>query len=262
MCRPIVLLRLALFVLVCGGAGARPHSVDTDSGAPDGAAACQAAAMLQAAGWAQVFEITNDRPDRHYPARFYATIFAFNDILWFYTPSEGTESLSIYEGQTEADRAELGPLLRQINPGFVAFRAVSHADLGRNADVLGSAGAEQTHWAPLANGCFVESVHELLRLQAAGIMLTEARVLLFYVRQGLGLKGHAVLVYATAGGHFGWDPAKPNHDRELPRFGADTAALRVARAFLPDQLLPRLQRARFLPVKRLATAAINYASHD
>lgn len=210
----------------------------------------QAATMMAEQGWATVIEIDNTRPNRVYGRKVFATVFEFNEILWFYFPREGTQSLSLYRGRTAEDRDSLGELLREIHPGFGAFRT----SVGPDEPVPATDG----RWAPLRNGCLVESVHELRRLQARGMLLTEARLLMYYVREGVRRMGHTVLVYATPAGRFGWDPARPDADVPLRSEGWNTA-LQVARSLAPSRVSSRLEEARFLPVTSGEGAGRRYA---
>lgn len=256
-CRPSLLFAATLLFVTVGFSPAAAKAPPRD----DLAAVRQAAAMLREFTWAEVIEINNDRRTREYGTRVYATVFEFNDIIWFYTPSEGTQNLSLYRGRVNEDRENLGPLLEAIHPGFGRFRtlALTSADL---AGISPTEGRTPGRWKQLRNGCFVESVHELQRLRTEGTLLTDARLLMYYVKKGFRQMGHTVLVYATPSGRFGWDPARPQLDIELDRAEASAHPLQVARYFTPLEVAADLASARFLPVKSLTLAATVLASHD
>ena len=82
------------------------------------------------------------------PRVLHALVFEFSGILWFYTDTDGTQSLSLRKGRLDEDKADLGPLLRDIEPGFTRWRALPEES--KRADV--------TTAEELPNGCFIESV--------------------------------------------------------------------------------------------------------
>ncbi|MCW5547362.1 MAG: hypothetical protein KIT44_00190 [Opitutaceae bacterium] len=181
------------------------------------AAARQARALLGPEVWSRVIRIENERPGA-YPAEVYATVFAFDGILWFYTGLEGTQSLSLRRGRLERDQADLAPLLAAIDPGFVRHEILPEQN--GNAD---------SPDAPLPHGCFVNSVVALHRLLAGDRPLTGATLLSYYFDGGRRVKGHTVLVYATPEGWFYQDADLGPGPRPLAGMPGEPPALLAAR---------------------------------
>src|SRR5215469_8361935 len=100
--------RLAAFALALSGAQL--------SASPSPALPCLAQQMLGPTVWSQVIRIENCAPRSRYPADFCALVFELDDVLWLYTPYDGTQSLSRYRGRVERDKAGLGDLLRAVDP--------------------------------------------------------------------------------------------------------------------------------------------------
>jgi hypothetical protein len=63
-----------------------------------------------------VLKIGNEAPTVRYPAQFYALVFEFEGLLWFYTESDGTQSLSQHVGQVRADKQNYLALARGCTP--------------------------------------------------------------------------------------------------------------------------------------------------
>lgn len=182
------------------------------------AAARQARGLLGADIWSRVVRIENERPGA-YPVEVHATIFAFNGILWFYTGSEGTQSLSLRRGRLERDQADLQPLLEAIDAGFVRHEVIDGPDAGD--------GWEEK---PLPHGCFINSVVALRKLLAGDEPVAGASLLSYYFESGRRAKGHTVLVFATPEGWFFQDEELGPGPRPLPRMPGEPPALAAARA--------------------------------
>jgi hypothetical protein len=182
------------------------------------AAAWQARALLGPEVWSRVVRIGNERPGA-YPAEVYATVFAFNGILWFYTGSEGTQSLSLRRGWLERDQADLQPLLEAIDAGFVRHEVLDGPEAG------GGSGQR-----PLPHGCFINSVVALRKLLAGEQPVAGAALLSYYFESGRRAKGHTVLVFATPEGWFFQDEELGPGPRPLPRMPGEPPALAAARA--------------------------------
>lgn len=203
-------LRILTLLLVC----ALPLRADSRE------AAFQARAMLGPGVWSRVLRIENDRSgrDSRYPAVFHGLVVAFRDILWLYTEFDGTQTLSQYAGRVAEDQANLGPLLRAVEPGLVRF-----------ADVT-----DQPPFGVLARPppyhCFLACVARWQQLQRESLPPERARLLAYYVDRQR--QGHMVLEYWRAGRRYVFDPQHPLSERELPaRLGDDP--LKVARALVP-----------------------------
>ncbi|HEY0945900.1 MAG TPA: hypothetical protein VGD81_11565 [Opitutaceae bacterium] len=211
--------------------------------------ALQAQEMLGRETWSRVLKIRNSERLGVYPAIVYATVFEFNGILWFFTEADGTQSLSLYKNRLEQDKAGLGPLLLAISPGFRSFVELpDRAGPGRS-----------DRYPKLRNGCFVESVHALRRLQAQGKRIVDARLLLFYLSTTRGTVGHTGLVFTTADGHFYWDPEAPARVEPVAN-PTETAPIEVVRDVVARRDVARIQRALFVPVRGLTRSGPQLAS--
>lgn len=203
----------------------------------------RAQVLLGADVWSRVISIENAGGGGRYPAIVHALVFEFAGILWFYTDADGTQSFSLHHGNLAAEKADLAPLLREIDPGFSRWRAL--ADDGAPAPGTGAA-AE-----PLLNGCFIESVAAWRRRVARGEETGAPRLLSYYFEPGAAKAGHTVLAFETRGRLKIFDPARPERRFEFSkRAGAD--ALRLARE-LDGR---KVARARFLGLPEAPAAAL------
>lgn len=196
-------------------------------------AAWQARTELGPDVWSRVLRIENRNSHSSYPSVTYATVFEFADVLWFYTSTDGTQSLSLYRGRLARDKADLLPLLREIDPGFVAY--TDQSDYG-----LVFARARR----PLANGCFIDSIGAWRAGLERGEPWTRAALLSYYVRLGDGVRGHTVLAVETPDGLLAIDPSIDMDPSHLRRVSLRTDPLKVARRLQP---LPALFRAQWTP---------------
>jgi hypothetical protein len=136
--------------------------------------------------WAQVIEIENTARHSRYPRVVDAVVFEFGGLLWFYTDTDGTQSFSLHVGRLAEEKGDFGPLLRDIEPGFVRWRVVDGAARGKPGGVL-------------PNGCFIASIAAWRERTRRGVAMENPRLLSFYVAVTGGLKGHTVLVYSADG---------------------------------------------------------------
>src|SRR5580698_4757854 len=80
--------------------------------APEGLADARAArAMLGGLIWSRLVRIENTAPQTGwhrsaYPRVVYAVVFEVSGILWFYTATDGTQSLSLTRGTAARDEAD------------------------------------------------------------------------------------------------------------------------------------------------------------
>jgi hypothetical protein len=201
------------FVLLLAAAGG--------ASASDGLSDARAArSLLGPTVWARVARIDN-APDRGawrrnpYPRTVYALVFELSGVLWFYTDTDGTQSLSLRFGSLDTDEADPGPLFLAIDP---AFRGWSWVGDGPDLPAPPPGG--------LPNGCFVESVAAFLRRIAVGGRADAPRLLSYYVDTASGRRGHTVLVFDARGGLSAIDPELSERPVELPAYlGADPRSL-------------------------------------
>jgi len=191
----------------------------------------QARALLGGDVWARVLRVDNTARHGVYPATTYALVFEFNGILWFYTPYDGTQSLSIYRGRLERDKNDFMPLLCDIDRGFAHYAVVPEIT---------------DEWLRPAkkppNACFIESLVALRQQTARGEVMRAA--LLAYYYGPNGRIGHTVLTYETRDGFYVIDSANSARPAAIDRrLAADAMAL--ATVVHPGV---RAARARLLPV--------------
>lgn len=220
---------LLLFLIVF--LGCLPASVQ----AGDAESVALARALLGPQHWSQAIVIRNPKRAGALPSRVHAAVFAFDGVLWLYVPREGTQSLSHRRGRLELDRANLLPLLHEINPEFTGYEV----------DPAPPPGVAVGDPPKLRNGCFVESLHALARLRSAGVEVRESGLLTSYVQGPKGLLGHTGLLYRTPEGVFFWDPDRPARPRRITAGGDQ-----------PDQVAQKVRpqarwhvvRTHFLPI--------------
>lgn len=144
--------------------------------------------MLGPETWSRIIRVENLARSSRYPRVVYALVFELAEILWFYTDTDGTQSFSLHRGRLAEERADFGPLLRDIEPGFARWSVVPD---------------ETTAVAPasgkLPNGCFIDSVAALRRRLALGGTVVHPSLLSFYVETAEGKHGHTVLTYESGG---------------------------------------------------------------
>jgi len=80
--------------------------------------------MLELHTWSEIVRIENTAPRSRYPRVLPALIFQLDSVLWFYTPTDGTQSLSLYRNHADADKVNLGPLLAAIDKGFTRWEVL------------------------------------------------------------------------------------------------------------------------------------------
>ncbi|MBS0662335.1 MAG: hypothetical protein JSR48_03675 [Verrucomicrobia bacterium] len=220
------LRRLIWCVLVPLAAGASSPSQDV----------WRARDLLGPDTWAEVIRIENRHRHSAYPARFDALVFEQGGILWFYVPSEGTQSLSLYRNHADADKADLAPLLAAIEPGFVRHREVSVVE--RPAAPVAN--------SPLPNGCFLECIARWRAKVERGDQGTRPRLLSCYTETAAGLRGHTVLVYETTDGVEVLDPGWRRPRRFSRLWREDPMAL--ATATLTDEKIVKARWVALDPV--------------
>jgi hypothetical protein len=190
--------------------------------------------LLDPAVWSRVLRIENDARLSRYPRMVHALVFELAGILWFYCDVDGTQSFSLRKGRLAEEKADFGPLLHDIEPGFRRWRV---EPAGRR-DARPSAGGE------LPNGCFIESLAAWRKLAAAGFAFEAPRLLSFYHDTPAGRQGHTVLTYALPDAVVVRDPAEPDGVRTFSaELGADALELACALEGV------RVTKARWVPVE-------------
>jgi hypothetical protein len=167
----------------------------------------RARAMLGPNVWARVIRVENVAERSRYPEIVHAVIFELGGVLWFYTDTDGTQSFSLHRHNLAAEKADLAPLLREIEPGFVRWDVVP-----ANNSVIEPAGA-----SALPNGCLIESFLAARQLEASGAVVRNAQLVSFYADVGGILAGHTVLAYEGKGGAYLIDPNEPGRRIRIGR---------------------------------------------
>jgi hypothetical protein len=212
--------------------------------ADDGLAdALQARALLGADVWSRVIRIENEGSVRRYPRTVFALVFEICGRLWFYTDLDGTQSFSLFRNRMAEEKADFGPLLRDIEPGFVRWREVpdppATAPLSRG---------------PLRNACFIKSI---AAWRALGALAGRPQLLTYYLNTPAGLRGHTVLTYVSHDRLEVLDPDWPKSAIELSEaLAGDAVAL--ARAVVNQTVV----NARLLPLPSPVPPKTVVASND
>jgi hypothetical protein len=188
----------------------------------------RAAALLGAGGWKRVIVIENANPASRYPRSLGALVFEMGGLLWFYTPSDGTQSLSQLTLHAAQDENNLGPLLRAIDPGFTHWEF----DVGA---------AVEPGPAP-PNACLLESLALLRRRAAQGATVAQPWLLSYYVAVPGGVRGHTVAFLLGPEGPLVLDPHFPRRQFRIRTRHWDDAK-QVA-----DCLRGDIASARWVPV--------------
>lgn len=181
--------------------------------------------------WSRIVRVENANRASHYPAVVHALVFELGGLLWFYTATDGTQSFSLHANNLEAEKSDFGPLLRDIEQGFVRHEVLPEVE----AAPLRRRGA-------LPAGCVIESYAALRERLAAGERVLSARLLSYHAAGRRA--GHTVLAYETPAGAFVVDPAADVKAVAVnPRLPGDP--LELARALQPRLTLVK---ARWLPL--------------
>jgi hypothetical protein len=190
----------------------------------------RAQSLLANNTWTEVIRIENSAHSSPYPKVVYALVFQLNAALWFYTPADGTQSLSHFRGRAEADRHDLGPLLTSIDAGFGRWEIIPEAPEARQRKLR------------LPNGCFIESMAVLFDRMAAGAEVRDPRLLSYYVNRPDGVRGHTVLQFEAGDRTLVIDPDRP----------ARVIRIRYANANDPMSVVAQMRgdaaKARHLPL--------------
>jgi len=190
----------------------------------------RAQSLLKGYTWSEVVRIDNTSAASRYPVVVDALIFQLYSALWFYTPADGTQSLSHFRYRVAADKLELGPLLAAIDPGFTRWVVLPDNE---EPPAVGSR---------IPNGCFIESMALLFKRIDCGAPVQDPKLLSYYVALPGGIRGHTVLQF-TAGGAL--QVVDPDHPTRAMRIGH-------ARGDDPNSVAGRIRSdvaaARYLPL--------------
>jgi hypothetical protein len=171
--------------------------------------AVQAHQMLGPGIWSRAVKLENRNGNSRYPSTLYATVFEFDNSLWFYT-STGTQPIVRSRNRVGQYRENLLPLLQTIERGFASVT------------LLPATGPALSDFPKLENGCVIESIFTLEQLRRKGEAVEKAKLLLYSTtrnsRRGVGgnARGHAVLVFETPAGRFFVDPPEIHVVKPLP----------------------------------------------
>jgi hypothetical protein len=183
--------------------------------------------MLGPETWAHVIRIENAEPTSHCGVVVYAVVFEAAGLLWFYNEAHGTQSLSLRVGDLDREKADISPLLREIEPGFTRWW-VMHADKNEEASPA------------LKNACFIES---LAAIRTHSPRDATPYLLSWYRSAPNGVVGHTVLVYALDGEVEVLDPSVRGRVRRA-RCSVAQGALRLAQYLYGHEVVD----ARLIPV--------------
>ena len=181
-----------------------------------------AQALLGTDVWSRVILVENVGRNSVYPRTLYALVFELGGLLWFYTDTDGTQSISLHQNNLLEEKANFTPLLLQIDPGFVQHHVLPDD----------RATAKSPKRRELPNGCFIESFATLREGVSRGELIRQARLMSYYSQVGRQRLGHTVLVYETPAGTFMFDSLVPNKTRRI------TAALAGTTDPLSEEALP------------------------
>jgi hypothetical protein len=190
----------------------------------------RAQALLGHHTWSEVIRIDNTSTQSRYPRVVPALIFQLDSVLWFYSPTDGTQSLSLYRNHAEADKPNLGPLLAAIDGGFTHW------------EVLVPAGDLRPAQTRIPNGCLIESMDIFFRMKSNGVRLENPKLLTYYVVLRGGIRGHTVLQFSLGERVQIIDPYLPSR----------TLKIRAANENDPKSIADRIRgdiaKARYLPL--------------
>ena len=161
--------------------------------------------MLGEGAWSQVLRIENETRFSRYARTVYALVFELQGLLWFYTDADGTQSFSLHYNDLEAEKADFGPLLRDIEPGFTRWTVLGASEM---------AGVKPR--AHLPNGCFIECLAIWRERAQHGEGAEEARLLSFYADPALRRNGHTVLTFREGDTVKLIDPRRPTEVISVP----------------------------------------------
>lgn len=192
--------------------------------------------------WSRVIRIENQARGSRYPRVLHALVFELASVLWFYADTDGTQSFSLHRGRLAEEKADFGPLLRDIDPGFTRWSVAPEG--------VATAGE-------IPNGCFIESVAALRGRLARGEEVANPELLAVYCDTPTGRKGHTVLAYSTHENVEVVDSEPPAMRRSFSRALADDA-LALGRAMFGNDVV----RARAVSLQEFVVRAAVVAATE
>lgn len=155
--------------------------------------------MLGSDAWSRIVRVENTAKHSIYPRTVYALVFELGGLLWFYTDTDGTQSFSLYVNRLAEEKADFGPLLRAIDPGFETYEILhNESPLKTNGPI-----------EPPPFACLLESVAAARALADRGENIKRAELVWFYIngKDRKSLQGHTVLAYEDQDGAYLVDPS-------------------------------------------------------
>lgn len=190
-----------------------------------------AQARLGPSTWSRVIRVENKNAHSVYPRNEYALVFEFAGILWFYSSSDGTQSFSLFRGRLAEEKADFGPGLRAIEPGFGAYSVVCDKPESCFQGMR------------FPNGCLIESIAAARERFSRGERITCAKLVMFYAKSRR--EGHCVLAYETPEGVFTLDSGCSGDAKYFGRQWP-TGAIDLAAAAWPEGQRAAISRVRTL----------------
>ena len=164
--------------------------------------------LIQSHTWSEVLRIENTGvTSSRYPRKVNALVFQLDSVLWFYTPTDGTQSLSLFRtpGDAESDKQQPWAPAGRDRRGIHRVGG----DAPRRSEPLPGG-------PRLPNGCFIESMAILFDRLAHGARIPEnPKLLSYYVALPGGIRGHTVLQFTSAGRVQVIDPDRPSSPRRI-----------------------------------------------
>lgn len=196
--------------------------------------------MLGDGAWSQILRIENETRFSRYARTVHALVFELQGLLWFYTDTDGTQSFSLHHDNLAAEKADFGPLLRDIEPGFARWTVLSGSELARVKP-----------GAHLPNGCFIECLAIWRERAQRGDGAEEPRLLSYYADPATRRSGHTVLTFRDGEAVKLIDPRRPENVIAVPgKAAADP--MELARTVGGAVVW----KARFLPLERPKRAPV------
>ena len=158
----------------------------------------RARALLGSDAWSRIIRVENTAKHSIYPHTVYALVFELSGLLWFYTDTNGTQSFSLYVNRLAEEKADFGPLLRAIDPGFETYEILR----SKTSSTIGVI-------EPPPFACLIESVAAARALAERGENIKRAELVWFYINVHESLQGHTVLAYENQDGAYLVDAAFP-----------------------------------------------------